>query len=134
MPTPFVRTRSLWIIGAIFVVAGTLHFVFPTLYLRVMPPILPSPLFLVYLSGAAEIAGGLGVLSERLHRAAGYGLIALLIAVFPANLYMLLLQYRESGLSFATLVLILRLPLQYMLIRWVARSTYLIERGLGDRG
>ena len=77
-------------LASLFVVAGTLHFLVPRAYERVMPPYLPLHRELVYLSGALEIAGGLGLLDERTRRSAGIGLVLLLVAVFPANVQMLL--------------------------------------------
>jgi uncharacterized membrane protein len=81
-----------------------------------MPPFLPAPLFLVYLSGVIEIALGILLLVPRFSRLAAYGLIALLIAVFPANIYMaanphLFVEYSPAALY-------LRLPLQLALIIW----------------
>lgn len=88
-----------------------------------MPAFLPHPLALVYLSGACEIAGGASVLVPRARRLAGLGLVALLIAVFPANVQMLVnaMHADTSGLVLAALWL--RLPLQALLILWVYRST-----------
>jgi uncharacterized membrane protein len=106
------------IIGVLFVVAGALHFKNPGWYERIVPPFLPAHEELVAISGACEILGGLGVLLPQTRRPAAWGLIALLLAVFPANLYMA----AESG-SFATVapawVLYARLPLQFVLIWWV---------------
>jgi uncharacterized membrane protein len=76
--------------GVLFAAAGVLHFLRPAAYASIMPPGLGHPAELVALSGAAEIAGGLGLLLPRTRRAAGYGLIALLLAVWPANIGMAL--------------------------------------------
>jgi uncharacterized membrane protein len=106
------------LLAGFFIVAGVLHFVFPGVYLRVMPPYLPAPLALVYISGACEIAGGIGVLVRSLRRYAGWGLVALLIAVFPANVYMAMNHIMLTPwLAWA------RLPLQGLLIWWVVRCT-----------
>ena len=78
------------VLAALFAFAGTMHFVIPGQYVRIMPPALPFPLELVYLSGVLEIAGGVGLLVPRSRRAAGMGLILLLLAVWPANVQMLL--------------------------------------------
>ena len=87
-----------------------------------MPPWLPYPRELVLLSGVFQIAGGAGVLHPRTRRAAGWGLILLLLAVWPANVQMLL-DARASGASAATQALLaLRIPLQIPLIWWVWRS------------
>ena len=117
-----MRRLSLVLLGVLFIVAGVLHFVRPALYARIIPPFLPHPLALVYLSGVAEILGGVGVLLPALRAWAGVWLIALLIAVFPANLYMALAPER-AGLGVAPLWLWLRLPLQLVLIAWVWWAT-----------
>ncbi|WP_430504215.1 DoxX family protein [Haloparvum sp. PAK95] len=78
----------LYVMGVLYVVAGVLHFVVPDLYAQVVPPVFPRPLALVYLSGIAEIALGIGVMVPRTRRLAAWGLVALLIAIFPANVYM----------------------------------------------
>lgn len=106
-----------------FIGAGFLHFLRPAVYAQIVPPALPWPLALVYVSGAAEIAGGLGVLVPRLRRAAGWGLVALLIAVFPANVAMALGTVHIAGLDVPPLLLWLRLPLQGLLIAWVIWCT-----------
>ena len=83
-----VRQLGLGACALFFVAVGVTHFTHPAFFLKIMPPALPAHLALVYLSGAFEILGGLGLLVPRTRRFAGWGLIALLIAVFPANLYM----------------------------------------------
>lgn len=118
-----VQSALRVLLAGFFVVAGGMHFVRPAVYVRVMPPYLPQPLALVYLSGLCEILGGVGVLVPRLRRAAGRGLIALLIAVFPANVHMALNHSRIEGLSIAPALLWLRLPLQLVLIGWVVLAT-----------
>jgi uncharacterized membrane protein len=111
------------VLAALFAFAGTMHFVIPDSYVTIMPPALPFPRELVYLSGALEIAGGMGLLIERTRRAAGIGLVLLLVAVWPANLQMLL-NARAAGASpLAQTLLLLRLPLQLVLIAWVWRAS-----------
>ncbi len=105
----------------IFVVAGVLHFVSPETYERIMPPYLPLHRELVYLSGALEIAGGLGLLHERTRPAAGIGLILLLLAVWPANVQMLLDARAAGKPSWWMALLWARLPLQVLLMAWVWR-------------
>ena len=107
-------------VAAAFVAAGVLHFTHTELYVRIMPPYVPWHRAMVLLSGACEIAGGLGVLVPRVRRWAGVGLIALLVAVFPANLHMALSPER-FGVS--PTLLWLRLPLQALLVAWVWWST-----------
>ena len=96
-----------------------MHFVAPGKYLRIIPPGFPSPAMLVAISGIAEMIGGAGLLIRPLRRAAGFGLIALLIAVFPANIYMALHPERFADLHLAAWLLWARLPLQVVLIAWV---------------
>lgn len=106
------------LIGVLFLIAGTLHFKNPQWYVRIVPPFMPGPDAVVALSGACEILGGLGVLIPRTRRAAGWGLIALLIAVFPANIYMAVDAAKFARVAPAS-VLYARLPLQFLLIWWV---------------
>ena len=104
------RAISQWSLALFFVVAGTNHFRVPEIYLGMMPPWLPAPSTLVQISGAAEILGGFGVLVPATRRFAGWGLIVLLIAIFPANLHVAW-QGRMPGVDFSPLILWLRLPL-----------------------
>jgi uncharacterized membrane protein len=115
----FLRTLSCWLIGGFFIFAGIAHFVSPTVYLPMMPPHLPWPMALIYLSGAAEIAGGAGLLIPRLRRAAAWGLIALLLAIFPANIHMLMTGLILDGKQVPEWVLWVRLPLQFLLMLWI---------------
>ena len=81
-----LRSISTWFMGGFFIIAGSYHLINPTPYLAMMPPYLPWPAALVVISGVAEIAGGIGLCIARLRLPAAWGLIALLVAVFPANL------------------------------------------------
>lgn len=107
--------------GLCFVIAGTLHFIVPRYYQGTVPSYLPAPRALVALSGAAEIAGGLGLLVPRFRQAAGIGLMLLLVAVFPANVEMLRLARARGGPAWAEVLLWLRLPLQVVLLWWAWR-------------
>jgi uncharacterized membrane protein len=108
--------------GPLYVVAGLLHFVVPELYVQIVPPVLPAPLALVYLSGLAEIAVGIGLLVPRTRRAAAWATVALLVAIFPANVYMatsgVVLTGTPGGGDPSALVRWGRLPLQGVLILW----------------
>ena len=126
------RTRiSLVLLSLIFVAAGALHFAFPAPYAAIIPPLLPQRILLVYLSGAAEIAGGMGLIPPRTRRAAGIGLILLLLAVWPANIQMWI-NSRETGGAAEQLLLLARIPLQLLLIWWVYQSA--VGRRAGDEG
>ena len=105
-----------WLMGVLFIVAGTMHFVKPEFYVKIMPPYLPWHYELVLISGAFEILGGIGLLIPSLSVAAAWGLIALLIAVFPANVHMAI--HPEQYPQFPPATLWARLPLQGVLIAW----------------
>lgn len=117
-----LKRPLLYIMGPAYVVAGLLHFVVPELYVQIIPPFLPAPLALVYLSGVAEVAVGLGVLLPRTRPYAAWALIALLIAIFPANIYMAVsgvaVQGMPGGGDPSPFVRWARLPLQGVLILW----------------
>ncbi|AEM58976.1 DoxX family protein [Haloarcula hispanica] len=105
----------------LYVVAGGLHFVVPELYVQIVPPVLPAALALVYLSGVAEIAVGLGLLVPRTRSYAAWATIALLVAIFPANVYMAVSMVTIEGTGGgdpSVLVRWARLPLQGVLILW----------------
>ncbi|TGD78012.1 DoxX family protein [Hymenobacter wooponensis] len=117
---------SRFLLALLFVGAGVAHFVAPAPFVRIVPPYLPAALLLVYVSGLAEILGGLGLLLPITRQPAGLGLVALLIAVFPANVYML--QTHGAGMPVPVWALWLRLPLQLVLIAWVWWSARLTLR------
>ncbi len=91
----------------------------PDPYVKIMPPFIPAPLAMVYTSGAAEIAGGIGLLTPRLRRPAAWGLVALLTAVFPANIYMAAERVQVTAKPVPDWLLWARLALQPLMIWWV---------------
>jgi uncharacterized membrane protein len=118
------------VLAAIFyVVAGVLHFIKTDAYLRIMPAYIPWHLAMVRISGVFEILGGLGLLVPRTRRAAAWGLIALLIAVFPANVYMATNPIEAGATSIAPILRWGRLPLQVLLVWWLLWCT----KPLSDR-
>jgi uncharacterized membrane protein len=114
MSTP--KRVLLWLMAAFYVVAGVNHFVSPEFYLPMMPDYLPWHLGLIYLSGVAEIALGIAVLIPRLRVLAAWGIIALLVAVFPANLYAAMHQIPLIGTE--PMWNWVRLPFQALFIAW----------------
>jgi uncharacterized membrane protein len=86
-----------FLFASLFIISGILHFTIPEPYLRIMPPVLPWPRTLVFVSGGAELLGGIALLVPRLRSAAGYGLALLLAGVFPANIYMAAAHVPSSG-------------------------------------
>lgn len=112
------KSIALVLLGLFFIAAGANHFVHPGFYLRIVPGYLPDHALLVAISGVCECLGGIGVLIPRTRRLAGIGLIALLIAVLPANVQMAQHPqlYGDIGSAIAFYI---RLPLQLAIIAWV---------------
>ena len=110
-----LRIAFRWVLALFFVAAGLNHFRAPEVYLGMMPPWLPWPEAMNAISGAAEALGGIGLLVPATRRLAGWGLIALLIAVFPANVHVAL-QGKMPGFDFPAAVLWARLPFQAVFI------------------
>jgi uncharacterized membrane protein len=106
-----------------YMVAGALHFIKPEPYLQIMPPYIPWHVAMVRVSGACEILGGLGLFLPATRRAAAWGLIALLIAVFPANIYMAMHPIEAGAASIAAVLRWGRLPLQLILVWWLLWCT-----------
>lgn len=113
-----MKTALRWLLTVLMVAAGANHFRDPDVYVAMMPAALPAHLALVYVSGVAEIAGGLGLILPATRRLAAWGLVLLLLAVFPANINMAV-----NGLPLGTRPLEPwqlwgRLPLQAVLVAW----------------
>ena len=106
-------------LSVFYLVAGSLHFLRPRVYEAIMPAALPAKRELVYASGAAELLGGAAVLHPRTRRAAGWWLIATLVAIFPANVNMAVNAGRFRRIPAS--LLWVRLPLQALLIAWAWR-------------
>ena len=104
---------------AVFMVtAGTLHWITPDPFVKIVPSFLPYPLAIVYISGVFEILGGVGLLIPAVSHAAAWGLIALFIAVFPANINMAVNRIHLDGIPDSPWLLWGRLPFQAVLIAW----------------
>lgn len=112
-----MRLIATFVLAAFFIVAGVNHFWHPRFYERIVPPWIPAPALMVEISGIAEVAGGIAVTFAAWRWWAGVWLILLLVAVFPANIYMAQHPERFRGLSQA--MLYARLPLQFVMIAWV---------------
>ena len=117
---------SLFGLSVFFVYFGIDHFVNPDFYLSIMPPAFPLHAEAVYISGFFEILGGICVLIPSLRQLAGWGLVALLISVYPANIYMAITPEAFPDISIG--LLYFRLPLQFLFIYWaysITRSVYI---------
>ena len=107
---------GLYIMAAIYIIAGVMHFIRPKMYLRIMPRYLPLPKTLVFISGVAEVILGIGLLLPSLKLISLYGIIAMLIAFLPVHWYML--TNKKASMGLPRWALILRIPLQLGLIFW----------------
>lgn len=112
-------STSRYLIAALFCVMGLLHFIKPNVFVSIMPDYIPYHEAMVFISGIGELIGGIGILISETRIFAVYVLLILLIAVFPANIDMAVKAYRGYGLTAYTWMLILRLPLQFVLMYWV---------------
>jgi len=106
----------LYLMALLYIIAGVNHFRNPKIYLKIIPPFLPNPKLLNLLSGFAEIILGIGLCVPFLTKVSAWGIIFLLIAIFPANIYML--QNEKAALGLPKWLRLLRLPLQGILIYW----------------
>ena len=116
LPKGILRKLSVFTLSVFFVSFGIDHFVNPEFYLSIMPPNLPLKLEAVYISGLFEILGGVGVLIASTRKIASLGLVTLLVAVYPANIYMALNPERFPEVSIN--VLYFRLVLQFFFFYW----------------
>ncbi len=113
-----MMTVLQWLLAGVMTFAGVMHFVSPRGYVKIVPAWLPAPRALVAISGAFEILGGVGLLIPATQRFAAWGLIALFVAVFPANVNMAVKRIPLGRKPIPTWVLWARLPLQLVFIGW----------------
>ncbi len=107
-----------WVLAGAMTFAGVMHFVSPRGFVKIVPKWLPAPRALVAISGVFEIMGGVGLLIPSTQRIAAWGLVALLIAVFPANVNMAINRIPLGKKPMPVWALWARLPLQAVLIAW----------------
>ena len=112
------RAKGAFALAFGFLVSGVLHFATPDRFLPMMPPWLPWHLGLVYVSGVFELLGAAGLMIPRTRRLAGLGLVALLLAVFPANIHVAVTGGSVEGLPEAAWYYWARLPFQIVFIAW----------------
>jgi uncharacterized membrane protein len=110
------KTVLKYVQGALYVVAGMNHFINPAFYLKIMPSYLPWHEFLVFASGVAEVLLGVLLVIPRTTRWAAWGLIVLLIAVFPANIWAY--QHPDVFPDVSPMLQLARLPFQAVFILW----------------
>ncbi len=112
-----IQRAARILLAAFFALAGIAHFAYADAFARIVPPFVPEPVLIVQLTGLAELAGALGLLTRRFRRAAALALAAYCLCVWPANFYHALLDWR-SGTGLPVAYHALRLPLQPVLVAW----------------
>jgi uncharacterized membrane protein len=115
----------LYLMAALYVLAGLNHFRRPDFYVKIIPPLFPHPRRINIVIGCTEIILGVLLCIPAVSQYAALGLIALLVVVFPANLFMF--NDKEAGMGFPKWMLLARLPLQIVLIIWAYRYTWFIH-------
>ncbi len=106
------------VLAVCIIVAGITHFIAPDTYVKIVPPQLPYPEAIVYISGFFEILGGIGLLVPLVSQAAAWGLVLLLIAVYPANINMAVNNIHLDNVPDGNWFQAIRLPFQFVLIAW----------------
>lgn len=114
------ETVSLWIMAGLYIIAGVNHFIMPRFYEKIIPPFFSNPKLINWVSGIAEILLGILLLVPAYTTVAAWGVIALLIAVYPANIYHFMKGWKKRKMVW---VLALRLPMQFLLIWWAYTFT-----------
>ena len=110
------------VLALLFIVASSMHFI-SDVELKIIPPFLPLRREALYITGIFEIVGGIGLLIPRFQRAAAWGLAALLVAIFPANMYHAVKNIQLGGILNSPFYHVIRLPLQAVLIWWALWCT-----------
>ena len=120
----FNQKISLYCMSLLYITAGIYHFVSPKFYSAIVPTFIPFPFVIIYMSGVAEIVLGILLLFNKTRKAATWGIIVLLIVIFPANVQMLINYIEQHNPNIW--VAALRLPLQAPLIWWAWKLKDLI--------
>ena len=129
IPNTRLRQSGLLFLILLFLLTGINHFSNPNFYVSIMPPYLPLHAELALIAGFFEILGALGLLFSQTRKMSGYGLLVLLIVIFPANIHMAI--HPEYFPEYSALSIYLRLPLQFVFIAWVYWAT-LRKKAIGD--
>ena len=110
------KLLSIYVMSFMYVFIGIKHFTDPQYFLDIVPPQLPSKLFLVYLTGLIEVVGGVAILAPKTRKVGAYLLIFLLVSVFPANIYLYVSETPQSLLGISETDALIRMPFQIPLI------------------
>jgi uncharacterized membrane protein len=119
MQLTFMDEAFLYAMVIFYLMAGVMHFVKPALFISIIPPYIPWPNLVNKITGSLEVGFGIGLIFEPTRTVAAYGIILLLIAVFPANLYM----YQSKHKGIPKWLLLIRLPMQLLFIGWAYMYT-----------
>jgi uncharacterized membrane protein len=115
-----LKKMALYFTGLFFCLAGAHHFIAPEFYKPMMPPYIPIPMELIYISGFFEIIGGIGLMIPKTRVIASWGLMALLLAVLPADIHFWTkINPLPNAYVSLSWVLFLRIPLQFLFIAWL---------------
>ena len=123
----WIRVVSIWSMSALYIAVGIRHFTDPEFFLNIVPPALPFPLELVYITGAWEVLVGVLLWHPRTRRIAGWGTIILLVVVFPANVYLSMEETPQLALGITSRQALIRLPFQLplmLLAFWHSRQAH----------
>ncbi|MCB1179294.1 MAG: DoxX-like family protein [Leptospiraceae bacterium] len=121
MKNPKATKISRAIMAIFYIIAGCMHFIIPDFYIKIMPPYVPMHHEMVFVSGLAEIILGFGVMGRKSRRISAWGIIILLVAVFPANVHAYL---NSDTMNTPEWLLLIRLPFQGVLIYWAYYFTH----------
>tara|TARA_A100001234_G_scaffold95012_1_gene83745 strand:- start:84 stop:536 length:453 start_codon:yes stop_codon:yes gene_type:complete len=110
------KLLTIYVMSFVYVFIGIRHFIEPQYFLDIVPPQLPSKLFLVYFTGLIEVVGGAAILAPKTRKAGAYLLIFLLVSVFPANIYLYVSETPQSLLGISETDALIRMPFQIPLI------------------
>ena len=110
------KLTTIYIMSFMYVLIGIRHFADPQYFLDIVPPQLPSKLFLVYFTGLIEVVGGAAILAPKTRKVGAYLLIFLLVSVFPANIYLYISETPQNLLGISKMDALIRMPFQIPLI------------------
>ncbi len=119
MNRPIIIATLRWLATAFFLVAGALHFVIPEFYRAMMPAFIPFQSFFIVLTGIAEMAGAIGIQIPKYRRLSGILMMVLLVAIFPANIYVAIAQPALPNMDYEPASMWWRLLLQPLFIAWI---------------
>ena len=110
------KLLTIYVMSIMYIFIGIRHFTGPQYFLDIVPPQLPSKLFLVYFTGLIEVVGGAAILAPKTRKVGAYLLIFLLVSVFPANIYLYISETPQNLLGISKMDALIRMPFQIPLI------------------